>query len=61
MSDDGHPVVTHWPECSRCNVAYVLRRCLSMSQGWLWLWQPDCKHKSTAALRDAVIREVEPT
>lgn len=32
--------------CSKCHTAYVLRRSLSMSAGWLWLWAPDCQTKT---------------
>ncbi len=34
-----------WVECSECETAWVLRRCMSLSQGWIWVWQPDCKCK----------------
>lgn len=37
-----------WPECSGCDTPYVLRRGLSMSQGWLWAWMPDCRTKTCA-------------
>lgn len=33
-----------WPECSECHTAYVMRRGLSFSKGWMWVWQQDCKH-----------------
>lgn len=47
-----------WPECSECHVAYVLRRCLSLSQGYVWLWQQDCKHgRKGSPQPDAVIAE----
>lgn len=32
-----------WITCSVCDVAYVLRRCLSFSEGWVWCWQQDCE------------------
>ena len=34
-----------WPKCSTCDVAWVLRRALSITKGWIWVWQRDCKHK----------------
>ena len=33
-----------WAQCSECGTAYVLRRMLSFTEGWVWLWQQDCKH-----------------
>lgn len=39
-----------WPACSECDVAYVLRRMMSIREGWLWLWQRDCKHKNAEAV-----------
>ncbi len=34
-----------WVECSECSTAWVLRRGMSLSQGWIWIWQSDCKHR----------------
>ena len=39
------PEPVMWPECSECGAAYVMRRGLSLSKGWLWHWARDCKHK----------------
>lgn len=39
------PNPSTWPECSECGTAWVLRRALSMSKGWMWVWQRDCRHK----------------
>jgi hypothetical protein len=36
---------TYWPACPDCETAWVLRRGLSISKGWTWVWQCDCKHK----------------
>jgi len=33
-----------WPACSDCDVAYVHRRMFSLTKGWIWAWQQDCKH-----------------
>jgi hypothetical protein len=44
-----------WPKCSQCDVAFVLRRMLSLSQGWLWLWQRDCKHKSAETVIEQLV------
>jgi hypothetical protein len=35
-----------WPKCPTCDVAWVLRRGMSISEGWKWVWQRDCKHKT---------------
>jgi len=43
---DPMPVVTHYPECPVCQVAWVLRRSLSLAEGWNWYWSRDCKHKT---------------
>lgn len=32
-----------WLACD-CGTACVFRRAPSFDQGWLWVWQPDCKH-----------------
>lgn len=54
---DTMPTVTAWPVCKaprsrtddrECDVPYVLRRSLSLSRGWIWLWSSDCKHKRGA-------------
>lgn len=49
---DPHPVVVAYPKCPTCGAAYVLRRCMSLSQGWVWLWQRDCKHRSPPEVVD---------
>ena len=36
--------VEWWPQCSLCGKAYVMRRGLSFTEGWVWVWQQDCKH-----------------
>lgn len=43
------PKVRVWPKCPTCDTAYVIRRCFSLSKGWLWLFQRDCKHKAVEA------------
>lgn len=54
--NDPNPVVTFYPVCSTCGVAWVYRRCLSFATGgYRWLWQRDCKHKS-----EPRIESVEP-
>ena len=48
---DPNTVVTVFPRCAECGVAYVLRRCFTYAidglagSGWQWLWMRDCKHK----------------
>lgn len=32
--------------CSRCSVAYVLRRTVSLNAEPRWLWQRDCSHRA---------------
>lgn len=32
-----------WAACTECETAWLFRRCLSFTQGWMWLWCPDCK------------------
>ncbi len=48
-----------WPVCvtprtktdpTPCNTSYVLRRGLSWTKGWIWVWGPDCKHKGDKAV-----------
>lgn len=53
MIDDLMPKPDMWAQCPTCNVAYVMRRCLSMQEGWVWLWSADCKHKSRPILVNA--------
>lgn len=48
-----------FPICSACDTAYVLRRAICLSTGDTnplshrigeqWVWQRDCKHKTTEA------------
>lgn len=45
MSDDLTPAPAAWPECSECGVAYVLRHCITFTDGYRWLWQRDCGHE----------------
>lgn len=45
VEDHINPDPEAWPACAECEVAWVLRRCLSLTKGWIWLWQRDCKHK----------------
>jgi len=54
VSDDLEPIVKVWPSCAKCGLAYVLNRALSLSQGWLWLWRPDCKCRTNL---EAVIQD----
>jgi hypothetical protein len=48
---DPNPVVTYYPKCAECGLAFVLRRCFQFvdndlgTAGWKWLWMRDCKHK----------------
>lgn len=39
-----------YPACSACNVPYVLRLAISISQGECWAWFRDCKHKTAPAI-----------
>lgn len=47
------PQPTMWAACSTCDMAYVLRRALSMSKGWMWVWARECKHRSEPVLMNA--------
>lgn len=51
MSAQPDPEV--WAQCPRCKMAWVLRRSLTLSKGWQWLWSPDCKHPDSPVLADA--------
>lgn len=42
---DVQPNPTVWPECSECGAAWVLRRAFTLTQGTMWVWQRDCKHR----------------
>lgn len=33
-----------WPQCSGCGMAWRMVRRLSFKEGWLWVWEQDCKH-----------------
>lgn len=58
-----NPVVTYYPRCAECETAFVLRRCLSLSRGAVWLWQRDCKHKKAdleVVAPDGTVRPNEP-
>jgi hypothetical protein len=35
-----------WAECPTCHLAYAYVRRLSMSRGWMWVWERECKHRS---------------
>ena len=48
MSESLNTEPKAWPKCPTCDVAWVLRRCLSFTEGWIWAWQRDCKHKGVA-------------
>lgn len=45
-ADDIHPNPTVWPACDNCQMAYILRRCYSLSKGWGWFWQQDCQRNT---------------
>lgn len=42
--DNPQPLV--WPQCSdeSCRTAYVWKRFMRISGGYMWAWAPDCKH-----------------
>jgi hypothetical protein len=64
-----NPQPKTWPCCSRCGVAYVLRRALMFghtagsgkaSLDIEWLWQRDCKHrKDPAKVAGSVLGEAK--
>lgn len=39
--------------CPTCQTAYIMRRGLSLSKGWVWVWQQDCNHKRGPVLGNA--------
>jgi len=43
---------TMWAKCPTCDLAYAFVRRLSLSKGWMWVWERECKHKT-----DPVIHE----
>lgn len=51
---DPQPNPTVWPKCSECAMAYVLRRMLSFTEGYRWVWQRDCNHKSAEAVVETI-------
>lgn len=53
ITSDPNPVVTHFPRCPECNLAFILRRCYSLSGGKVWLWQRDCKHRKVEPVIEA--------
>lgn len=54
---DVQPNPTVWPECSECGVAWVLRRAFTLTQGTMWVWQRDCKHKVEPILNPGALSE----
>jgi hypothetical protein len=44
------PNPTVYPACSTCQLPYVLRLAISISQGECWAWFRDCKHKTAPAI-----------
>ncbi len=49
LYDDPNPVIPAYPRCPDCGLAFILRRCYSLSDhAWTWLWQRDCKHRNVA-------------
>lgn len=55
-----NPTPTVWPKCSQCDVACVLRRMLSFTEGWIWVWQRDCKHKTAELVIETADQVGEP-
>jgi len=51
-----HPTVPRppqtWVKCPTCGLAFAYVRRMSMSRGWMWVWERECKHRS-----DPVIQE----
>lgn len=52
VADQHNPQPLFWPECSyvdkngsECKTAFVWKRAFSFSQGYVWCWMKDCKHK----------------
>jgi len=49
LYSDPHPTIPAYPVCPTCDMAFILRRCYSLSEhAWTWLWQRDCKHRDVA-------------
>jgi hypothetical protein len=44
-----HVPAKAYTEARTCDTPFVLRRGLSMSKGWIWVWSRDCKHKGPKA------------
>lgn len=42
-----------WPQCTTCDTPYVLRRCISLSKGYMWAWMKDCE-KPRSTCKNAV-------
>lgn len=40
-----------FPICPTCELAYAYVRRLSLSEGWIWVWERECKHKSLPVLK----------
>ena len=55
---DLNPDPDVWPACEHCGTAYVLRRTMSLSKGWTWVWQQDCiKRRSTCKGAQPFVRD----
>ena len=52
-TDPANPHPNIWPECQTCGVAFAYKRAMSLAMGWVWCWQRECKHKSSAVLMTA--------
>ena len=50
ITDPDNPVPRVWPQCDTCDTPWVWRRALSLSKGYMWVWSPDCKHKTNPSL-----------
>ena len=51
-----------YPTCPTCDAPYVLRRSYSLTTGnFIWLWQRDCKHKSSPVMTDDPTRKTHTT
>lgn len=51
---DGEAQPNAWPACSTCGTAYVRRLGISLSNGLMWAWFRDCKHRADFTIRTSI-------